>query len=680
MYEVINPLLQWLNANPNWAGFITFLISAGESVAVIGTIVPGSIMMTAIGALAGAGIIPLWPTLFWAILGAIIGDGISYWLGYYFKGNLHTIWPFRTHPEMLVNGERFFTKFGGMSVFIGRFVGPVRALVPLIAGMFGVKPLRFTIANILSAIGWAPVYMLPGILLGAASLELPPDVTTHAFTTLLLITLFFILCLWIVWKIFSLINNQINQALTSLWSSLKQSRYFNMVTWLLKHHNPTKTHGQLAPAFYWLLVTSLFLSLAVYLTFVSPQTIFINNIFFYLFRSLHTPAADNAMLAMTLLGEMFVHWIPLLLIAGVIFLWLALSKRWYTAWHVFAATLLAATTIEVTKYLLHVSRPWGVLQPPHGYSFPSGHSALSTVFWFGLVLLLCRTWQIKRKWPLFIFAGMIVFLVGISRCYLGVHWVTDVVGGWLLGASVMLLITLSYKRQKEERIPNGKRFIIAMLITLTISYSYVYYRYHDNMKKDYAQLDWPTYTVPLNTWWEHTGDHLPLYRLNRFGINQEVLNLQWAGSLEKINRLLLSNDWESPPDRDLASILQRITDVNSAEHLPLVSPLYLDKKPALVLTKKINGDKKLIVLRLWKSNLNLEGTNAPLWVGFVDIVPRTYSWLFKKTKARKITLTKNFLFSRRQDEFTTKQLIFNATQNNRSKEYSIILLKPQANH
>ena len=60
MSDIVSPLLQWLNANPELAGLVTFIISASESIAIIGTIVPGSITMTAIGALAGAGIIPLW--------------------------------------------------------------------------------------------------------------------------------------------------------------------------------------------------------------------------------------------------------------------------------------------------------------------------------------------------------------------------------------------------------------------------------------------------------------------------------------------------------------------------------------------------------------------------------------------------------------------------------------------
>lgn len=189
MYDALNPAFEWLNAHPHFSGLATFIISAAESVAIIGTVVPGSVMMTAIGALAGAGVIPLWSTIIWAILGAIVGDGISYRIGYHFKGRMHDVWPFRTYPSLLESGEKFFHKHGGTSVFIGRFVGPVRALVPLVAGMLGMSPLRFYIANVISAIGWAPAYMFPGILLGAFSLEFPRYCSAFYFdarTTLLI--------------------------------------------------------------------------------------------------------------------------------------------------------------------------------------------------------------------------------------------------------------------------------------------------------------------------------------------------------------------------------------------------------------------------------------------------------------------------------------------------------------
>src|SRR5688572_29154049 len=114
MPDIIGTVLQWLNTHSEYSWLITFLISASESIAIIGTIIPGSITMTAIGALAGSGIIPLWSTIFWAFLGAVVGDGISYWLGYKFKGHIRQSWLFKQNKKVFDKGEKFFLKHGGM--------------------------------------------------------------------------------------------------------------------------------------------------------------------------------------------------------------------------------------------------------------------------------------------------------------------------------------------------------------------------------------------------------------------------------------------------------------------------------------------------------------------------------------------------------------------------------------
>ena len=77
MIQTFDMLIHWLQLHPHWGGFVTFLISAMESLAIVGTVVPGSVMMAGIGALIGTGILPFWTTLIWAIAGAIAGDGAS---------------------------------------------------------------------------------------------------------------------------------------------------------------------------------------------------------------------------------------------------------------------------------------------------------------------------------------------------------------------------------------------------------------------------------------------------------------------------------------------------------------------------------------------------------------------------------------------------------------------------
>lgn len=96
--DCVAPLKDWLQHYPHWASFITFLISLAESLAIIGSIVPGSVTMTAIGMLAGSGAMRIDLTLIAATLGAIAGDSLSYTLGYVYSDRLTEIWPFKnTH-------------------------------------------------------------------------------------------------------------------------------------------------------------------------------------------------------------------------------------------------------------------------------------------------------------------------------------------------------------------------------------------------------------------------------------------------------------------------------------------------------------------------------------------------------------------------------------------------------
>lgn len=623
MQDIVSPLLQWLNANPEFAGFVTFIISAGESVAIIGTIVPGSIMMTALGTLAGAGVIPLWPTIFWAIMGAIVGDGISYWIGHYFKDRLPRVWPFRKYPTLLRSGEVFVHKYGYMSVFIGRFVGPVRALVPLVAGMLGMRPLKFTIANVTSAILWAPAYMLPGILLGAASLELPPDIAIHVILVLLLFTLFILLCLWFIYKSLQLIRVQTDQAQTTIWQFLQRYRQLQPITILLKHHDPKKPHGQLNLFFYFLFAGALFLGLVAIVKIYGAAHIMVNDALFHFFRGIRNEGADNIMLYITLLGQKQVI-LPVLV---VIFGWFLLCKRWRMAFHALILGVLAAGSVFVMKNLIRSARPWGIFQSPETYSMPSGHSTLALCVFLGLAFLIALSVRPRYRWFIYTIGVLLTLAVGISRMYLGAHWFTDVLAAWLLGAAVLMFVIISYLREKERPIePVG--LILVTLISLVFAVSLYHYKYGPRLKIQYAQVNWPSVTIDMEEWWKVNGQ-LPAYQASLFGFPSQNINIQWVGDLNEIRATLLKEGWNKPPARDWISTLHRIADVKSSQYLSLVSPQYLDKRPALILARRSNGEKNLLVLRLWDANRIMDGSNKTLWVGIVGTVPRSYSWLVK---------------------------------------------------
>jgi undecaprenyl-diphosphatase len=167
--DLINSLVDWIGAQPQWAGWVVFAMALAESLALVGVLIPGVVVLFAAGTLVGAGVLDFWTMCAYAAAGAIIGDGLSYWLGHRLEAFTARLPWFRLHPDHLQKGMDFFARYGDLSVALGRFFGPIRAIIPLVAGLMRMPPRRFYIANILSALVWAPAYLLPGALVGRAT-------------------------------------------------------------------------------------------------------------------------------------------------------------------------------------------------------------------------------------------------------------------------------------------------------------------------------------------------------------------------------------------------------------------------------------------------------------------------------------------------------------------------------
>ena len=167
MASLISSVIDWLGAHPHVAYMAVFLLALSESVPMIGVVVPGTAIIVALSALVPSGVLVLWPLLAAATAGAIVGDGISFWLGHRYHREILGRWPANRYPELIERSEAFFKRHGDKGVFIARFAPGVRAFVPILAGMLGMSVRRFYTVNIASAVVWAPAHILPGVLFGA---------------------------------------------------------------------------------------------------------------------------------------------------------------------------------------------------------------------------------------------------------------------------------------------------------------------------------------------------------------------------------------------------------------------------------------------------------------------------------------------------------------------------------
>ena len=162
MQDFARALADFVRDNQVWAAPIVMLLAFCESLAFISLLVPAWGALVAIGALIGASGISFWPVWIAGGIGAALGDWVSYWFGFKYKEQVAQLWPLSRYPEILPRGEAFVKNWGVPSIFIGRFFGPLRASVPLAAGIFEMPYLQFQIANFVSALVWAAALLLFG--------------------------------------------------------------------------------------------------------------------------------------------------------------------------------------------------------------------------------------------------------------------------------------------------------------------------------------------------------------------------------------------------------------------------------------------------------------------------------------------------------------------------------------
>ena len=166
MWSWINDAVALVADHPDWALAVAFLAAIIEAVAILGTVIPGTFILMAIAGAAAAAGHSILLYLVVAIAGAVIGDFVSYWVGYRYRFSIRQSWPLSKNPQLLAGADRFFHRFGSYSVALCRFVPVLRSTVPLAAGIAGMDRRRFLIANVLSAFAWAPSHVCPAQLAG----------------------------------------------------------------------------------------------------------------------------------------------------------------------------------------------------------------------------------------------------------------------------------------------------------------------------------------------------------------------------------------------------------------------------------------------------------------------------------------------------------------------------------
>jgi membrane protein DedA with SNARE-associated domain/membrane-associated phospholipid phosphatase len=446
-----------------WAYVVVFLLAVLETAAFVGLAVPGELGLLVGGFVVSEGRASLGVMMVLAAVGAALGDSIGYCIGRRFgprirEGRLGA----KVGERRWQRAEDALRRYGGWAVFFGRFVGILRALVPALAGASGLRYRRFLLWDALGAVIWGPGLVWLGYMAGG-SYDKVAQWTGRAGLVLLGLALVMGTLLaggrwlsrhpeeWAAWRDRMLAGPVVGQVLRLC---------ARPVRFLGRRLRPGSALGlsltlQLAVigAAAWLFATVLKDVVAgdQLSTLDEPVTRYVADH--------REPWLTTLFRRVTFLGDLVVL-VPLV---GVVGLWIwRRTRSWVPLLTLSAALAGSVALYTVVRPLVGRPRPemGPLVAEAAGFAFPSGHATQAMAL-YGLLAVLVsrhvRSWT--RSVAVWTAAALIVVLVGFSRLYLGVNWVTDVVGGYALGALWLVAVvatTAGMRRLQRGRVPPAR--------------------------------------------------------------------------------------------------------------------------------------------------------------------------------------------------------------------------------
>jgi undecaprenyl-diphosphatase len=432
---MVGHVIDWLvKLPPALVLAAVFVVPLLESSAFVGFIFPGEVAILIGGVIANEGAVPLWSVIVLGAAGAIIGDSIGYEIGKHYGEGVLTRLPKRiVKPEHIARTKELLRRRGGRAVFIGRFTAALRVLVPGMAGMARLRYPSFFLFNALGGILWATETAVVGYLAGKSYRAAEHRLSVIGFGLLALIIAGYLL--------------------HRLRRQPRVARYVDART--------STEHWTGRPLT--LAIVAVGLSAwafgGVLQDVVGHDGIALHDQHWHNFLVTHRTAWLSALAkVLTYLGS-----IPV--VYGMLILAALLAARRHRYWE--AALALAALIVGQLirggiSVLVGRPRPppadW--LTSASGYAFPSGHSTNAVLAW-GLVVAVVWPWLAERRHRVTAIgvATVVALIVGGTRAYLGVHWPSDVLGGWALGCALLTLsvTAISALRFRSAPTPQYRR-------------------------------------------------------------------------------------------------------------------------------------------------------------------------------------------------------------------------------
>lgn len=603
----LQAMLSWLTAHPQWASLVVFSIAMLESLLVIGVVVPGAIAMFGFGALIAIGVLDPWSTYLCAVAGAISGDGISFWIGYRFKDRLRVMWPLKNHPQLLAKGEDFFRQHGGKSVVLGRFVGPIRAVIPTVAGIAGMSPMRFAVVNVLSALAWAPAYLLPGFVVGVSLLSLASQIAWRITVILLALLGGVLIVFWLARRIYRALAPLSDDILARI---VVSSRHVPRFGWIIDSLLDSRRPD--APA-----LSRLGLAIAACLWAVigfSALNLGRDNhagwdsAIYNLLQNIRFPSLDSFMIGVNALGTPLVAGAVALAVA----IYFSIGRNWVALKHWLAVVAFAGFA-QVSLFVFTASDfAMDSDGNPIPISGPSGQ-VIAVAAIYGLLAIMLGRSVTSLRWTGYAIATTLIIGVGFAQIYLGAHWFSSVVIAWGSGLIWAIVVGIAYRRHRHDAVGSaGVLSIVAFTVAISLTWQ-LNSSYESQLKRFRPPLS--AETITHSQWRDGLWKSLPARRLDIQNYPAEPLQIQFAGTLSDLESALSANGWHRAAPFSIGSFITTLKPDAAINDVPILPRVHSHNDSESIWAKTENDSQW--VLYIWPTHFEL-APSENLFLGTIE--------------------------------------------------------------
>lgn len=400
---------------------IIFALPALEASVFFGFLFPGEIAVILGGVLASENRISLWEAIVAAVLGAIIGDAVGYFVGRRFGRRLLEQTVGRLIKlERTKKAEEFLRERGGPAIFFGRFTAALRVLIPGLAGMSGMPYLTFSLYNIAGGIIWGAGFVLVGYFAAASWRQVHRYAGLASLVGLAVLLIAIVVFRWVrarrrvratgarpVQPAAARVSGSARSVSLALLAVFFAVVFVSLLAYVMAHPAGSGLDAD-----------------------VMDWTLAHRNAFL-----------TRVMKLITWFGSSLVL-VPVVLVVSHDF-WVRRSD-WRPAASLVASWAGSILLYSSLKNLIGRPRPpvSVMLVKAAGPAFPAGHTTVAMAVFGTLAFFLTRDRSRRVRAWIWATYGLLILLIGASRVYLGVHWLTDILGGYAVGAAWLLLVLL----------------------------------------------------------------------------------------------------------------------------------------------------------------------------------------------------------------------------------------------